>query len=147
MKSPAIEQMNGLERILLVDDEEPVLKMISQILERFGYKVHAFDMSTDALNCFRAAPHEFDLIMTDMTMPVMSGDKLVYEAKTIRPDIPVILCTGLHETTLDEGTNGNRPDKILTKPAGKDALLMNIRDLLDTCIHGPVKGENKETFI
>jgi signal transduction histidine kinase/ligand-binding sensor protein len=132
MKTLSIAQLNGDERILLIDDEKPVLNIVGQILSRFGYKVTAHNMSIDALDCFKQSPHDFDLVITDMTMPGLTGDKIVTEMKKVRPEIPVILCTGFSEKMVDGMVSAARPDKILMKPAGKDNLLKTIRVLLDT---------------
>jgi len=70
-------------------------------------------------------------VITDMTMPELTGDKLIEDIKKIRPDIPVILCTGFSEKIVQGRTNANKPDKILMKPTGKDELLRAIRLLVD----------------
>jgi CheY-like chemotaxis protein len=84
----------GSERILLVDDELPIIKMQQQILKRLGYSVTTRTNSVEALEAFRSSPDQFDLVITDMAMPNMTGDTLTREVKSIRPDIPMILCTG-----------------------------------------------------
>jgi signal transduction histidine kinase len=84
----------GDERILLIDDGTPIVKMSSQILQRLGYEVVFSTSSRKALELFRSKPDDFDLVITDMTMPEMTGDKLALELMKIRRDIPVILCTG-----------------------------------------------------
>ena len=84
----------GTERILLVDDEEPIIRMEKQMLERLGYQVTACTSSPDALMAFRASPGKFDLVITDMTMPKMTGVQLSQKFLEIRPDIPIIICTG-----------------------------------------------------
>ena len=127
----SITQLNGNERILLVDDEKSILNMMEQILNRFGYDVSSYDESLDALSCFESAPYEFDIVITDMTMPGLTGDKLVSKIKAIRPEIPVILCTGFSEKIVDSRTSGSKPDKVLMKPSGKDQILRSIRMLLD----------------
>ncbi len=131
METISMAQLNGDERILLVDDEKPILDLVKQILIRFGYAITSFDVSIDALSCFKKSPSLFDLVITDMTMPGLSGDKLVENIKNIRPEIPVILCTGFSEQNVQEKTNEFKPDKVLMKPAGKDELLRTIRGLLD----------------
>ncbi|HKJ98497.1 MAG TPA: PocR ligand-binding domain-containing protein [Desulfotignum sp.] len=122
---------SGNEKILLIDDEKPILHMLEKLLSRSGYRVTACDMAKQGLQCFTRAPGEFDLVITDMTMPEMTGDKLVAAIKKVRPDIPVILCTGCSENTVLARTSAAAPDKILMKPAGRDDLLANIRYLLD----------------
>ncbi len=131
METISIAQLNGDERILLVDDEKPVLDIVAQVLNRFGYSTTTFNASTEALNCFKKSPDAFDLVITDMTMPELTGDKLIEDIKKIRPDIPVILCTGFSEKIVQGRTNANKPDKILMKPTGKDELLRAIRLLVD----------------
>ncbi|MCD4719287.1 MAG: PAS domain-containing protein, partial [Desulfobacula sp.] len=84
----------GNESVLLVDDQDAVVQMERKMLERLGYKVTIRNSSIDALEAFRANPDNFDLVITDMTMPNMTGDKLAAELIKIRPDISIILCTG-----------------------------------------------------
>ena len=88
------EYPSGTERILFVDDEAPIAKVGGQILERLGYSVTTRTSSIEALELFKAKPDDFDLVITDMTMPNLTGDKLAIELVKIRPDIPVVLCTG-----------------------------------------------------
>ncbi len=132
MELKSTQQLNGDETILLIDDEKPILNMVEQILIRFGYKVISYEKSTKAMSNFEDSPYNFDLVITDMTMPDLTGDKLIVEIKKIRPDIPVILCTGFSEKIADKRVNGIKPDKILMKPSSKDELLKTIRLLLDS---------------
>ena len=87
----------GCERILLVDDEEEVVNAGKQMLEHLGYKVSATTNSPDALELFRQQPQHFDLVITDYTMPRMTGVDLAREMMKIRPDVPIILVTGFNE--------------------------------------------------
>ncbi len=89
----------GNERILFVDDQEPIVRMVKQTLERLGYQVVTRTSSLDALEAFRANSDKFDLVITDMTMPNMTGVELAPRLLEIRPDIPIILCTGFSEIT------------------------------------------------
>ena len=84
----------GNERILFVDDEQMILDIGKELLGKLGYDVVAEKNSVEALELFRADPDQFDLVITDMTMPKMTGDKLAGELMKVRPDIPIILCTG-----------------------------------------------------
>ena len=84
----------GTERILFVDDELPIAKMGSRILERLGYQVTIRTSSIEALELFRTKSDDFDLVITDMTMPNMTGDELAIQLIAFRSDIPIILCTG-----------------------------------------------------
>ncbi|MBF0497728.1 MAG: PAS domain S-box protein [Deltaproteobacteria bacterium] len=84
----------GSARILFVDDEELLVELGQQVLEGLGYEVVGKSSSTEALETFRAQPDRFDLVITDMTMPRLTGRQLAQELMTIRPNIPIILCTG-----------------------------------------------------
>ncbi|WP_321494282.1 ATP-binding protein [uncultured Desulfobacter sp.] len=123
--------LKGYESILLIDDEKAILSMVTQMFTRLGYQVTAFDKSVDALSCFESSPHEFDLVITDLTMPDITGDKVVSHIKSIRQEIPVILCTGFSEKMVNIKITGPKPDKVLMKPSGKDELLCSVRTLLD----------------
>ena len=87
----------GYEHILLVDDEQPLVDIGKQMLERLGYTVDTRTSSIEALKLFEADPNRFDLVITDIVMPNMTGDKLVDKIIGIRPDIPIVLCTGYSE--------------------------------------------------
>lgn len=131
MATLSFTQLNGNENVLLIDDEKAILSMVTQMLKRCGYHVSPYDKSVDALSCFETSPYEFDLIITDFTMPDITGDKIVSRIKSIRTDIPVILCTGFSEKMFDAKTSGPKPDIVLMKPLGKDKLLNIVRMLLD----------------
>jgi len=92
----------GNERILFVDDEEIIIQSVQNMLERLGYKVVTVTDSQDALRLFSERPSEFDLVMTDQTMPSMTGEDLGKEVMRIRPDVPVILCTGYSDLISSE---------------------------------------------
>ncbi len=121
----------GTERILLIDDEESIVEMETAVLQKYGYRVSAFTSSIEALNAFKKEPGSFDLVLTDMTMPDMTGDILVDHIKHIRDNIPVIICTGFSENI----SNGNYADKgadgFLMKPVSIDKLIGEIRKRLD----------------
>jgi CheY-like chemotaxis protein len=122
---------SGHERILLVDDELPITQMGRQTLERLGYSVVTETDSRKALTLFRSAPEAFDLVITDMTMPHLTGDMLAAELVRIRHDIPVILCTGYSRTLSDE-IAARLPIKALAyKPMIKKDLAFTIRSVLD----------------
>ncbi|MFW6241861.1 MAG: PAS domain S-box protein, partial [Thermodesulfobacteriota bacterium] len=88
------EAARGRERILLVDDEPAIARLERTMLERLGYRVTAFQESQEALAAFRRAPDQFDLALTDMAMPRMSGERLSRELLAVRPDIPIVVLTG-----------------------------------------------------
>ena len=121
----------GHERILLVDDEEPIAKLEKQILERLGYKVTILFNGLEALELFKAKPQAFDLIISDMSMPNISGDELSAKMKSIRSDIPVILCTGFSERIKDRSIDELGINGMLMKPVSKTDLAQCIRKALD----------------
>ncbi|SLM31877.1 Histidine kinase [Desulfamplus magnetovallimortis] len=120
----------GTERVLIVDDNKAVLQMEIRLLESLGYQVTACDTPLKALEVFKEEPEGFDLILTDFTMPDMTGDRLALELTAIRPDLPVIICTGNTFSDGDEietaGANG-----ILVKPFNKADLASMIHRILD----------------
>jgi len=91
----------GSERILIVDDDEAIIHMEQQMLSNLGYTVTPFTDSEECLIFFQEHPEEFDVIITDMTMPGMTGDIFAKEVLKIRPDMPIILCTGFSDR-IDE---------------------------------------------
>ena len=129
---PASEQLpSGVERILFVDDEAPIAKMGGQILERLGYSVTTRTSSIEALELFRAKPEAFDLVITDMTMPNMTGDALAVELMKIRPDIPVILSTGYSKRMSYETASEIGIKAFAYKPMVKADLAKTVRQVLD----------------
>jgi PAS domain S-box-containing protein len=121
----------GNERILLVDDEVPIVKMSSQILQKLGYDVVFRTSSMKALELFRSNPDDFDLVITDMTMPEMTGDKLATELMSIRRDIPVILCTGYSSKISDKIAADIGIKAFAYKPVSKVDLAKTVRKVLD----------------
>jgi len=122
----------GNEHILLVDDEKQIIDIEQQILERLGYTVTPITDSQQALKEFAALPEKFDLVITDMTMPKITGDQLARKLMDIKPEIPVILCTGFNETINEEKALAMGIDKFIMKPIVKDDLARTIRTVLDT---------------
>ena len=121
----------GIENILLIDDEEAILSMEKQMLERLGYQVTSHISSIEALEAFRGSQDKFDLVITDMAMPNMSGDKLSAELIKIRSDIPVLLCTGFSETMSEEKASSIGIKGFLFKPIVMKDLAQKIREVLD----------------
>jgi len=122
---------SGAEKILVVDDEISIAKLEGQMLERLGYKVTISIGSHEALNFFEKSPKAFDLILTDMSMPNMTGDQLAYEIRQIRPDIPIIICTGFSERINKEKAEEIGVNGFLMKPIGKSDMAQMIRKILD----------------
>jgi len=121
----------GHERILLIDDEQVLLEIGKQMIERLGYKVITRASSIEALELFRTKPDQFDLVITDMTMPQMTGDKLAGKLMMIRPDIPVILCTGYSEGMTEEKARRMGIREFAMKPLVIQQLANIIRKVLD----------------
>jgi len=121
----------GTEKILLVDDEDAIASMEEQMLARLGYSVVSRTSSVEALEAFRANPGKFDLVITDMAMPNMSGDKLASELIKIRSDIPILLCTGFSERMPVEKAEQMGIKGFLMKPIVRADLSNMIREVLD----------------
>jgi len=121
----------GMEQILFVDDEEPIARMGGRILERLGYQVTTRTSSIEALELFRMDASRFDLVISDMTMPNMTGDRLAVELMKIRPDIPIILLTGYSKKISDETAKEIGIRAFAFKPIVKADLAGTIRKILD----------------
>ncbi|WP_321494278.1 ATP-binding protein [uncultured Desulfobacter sp.] len=121
----------GTERILLIDDEGSIAQMGKKVLEKYGYHVSAFTSSIEALKTFEQDPASYDLILTDMTMPDMTGDILVQHTKRIKKDVPVIICTGFSENISNGNYLEKGADEFLMKPVAIHKLIGAIREQLD----------------
>ena len=122
----------GSERILLVDDDPMLVEMVTSKLEKLGYQTTATTNPVEALRMFHDNPERFDLVFTDLAMPVISGAELTQKVKLIRPDIPVIVCTGsgqllTHEKILELGVA-----KVIYKPLFIKEIAETLREVLDT---------------
>ncbi len=127
----AIKIPGGNERILLVDDEPSLVNAIRPILERLGYQVVAKSSSIEALEAFRASPDSFDLVITDFTMPNMSGMVLSEGLLKLRPETPVILCTGYSDQVSEEKAKAMGIRSFIMKPVVMSDLAQMIRKVLD----------------
>lgn len=121
----------GTERILFVDDEEDVVDSIQQMLEKLGYKVTVRISSIEALEAFRHKAEAFDLVITDQTMPNMTGNALAKELMSIRPDIPIILCTGFSEEIDERKAKEMGISAFVMKPIMIKDLANIIREVLN----------------
>ena len=121
----------GNERILLVDDEKAMVDAVQPMLEHLGYKVTARTSSVEALEAFRNSPDTFDLIITDQTMPDMTGKDLATELIQIMPDIPIILCTGFSEMIDEDIAKEMGIKAFAMKPLVMSELAKTIREVLD----------------
>ena len=121
----------GKEHILFVDDEELLAEWGEAALQRLGYQVTVATNSTEALKVFSANPSLFDLVITDHAMPHMAGSQLSSELLKIRPDIPIILCTGHSEIMSREKAKDLGIRNFLMKPLSKQELAEAVRWVLD----------------
>ncbi|MDM8535340.1 response regulator [Desulfobacterales bacterium HSG17] len=122
--------IRGNERILLVDDEEQIVLMEEKTLKRLGYHVTSKTSSIDAFELFRKQPEQFDLVITDQAMPNMAGMQLADNLLKIRPDIPIILCTGFSEIVNEDQAKAIGIKEFLMKPVVKKDLAEIIRKVL-----------------
>ncbi len=122
--------LRGTERILLVDDEEAIVRMEQQMLERLGYNVTARTSSIEALAAFRNSPKKFDLVITDMTMPNMTGVQLAQKLLEINPEIPIIICTGFSTKISDEKAKAFGIRGFAMKPLVQSEFTKKIREVL-----------------
>jgi len=121
----------GWEHILFVDDEKPIAQFGKQYLEQLGYRVTTRQSAMDALELFRDSPERFDLVVTDLTMPNMTGDRLAVELFRIRPDIPIILCTGYSTRITEREARALGIQAFVMKPLTQHELARTVRRVLD----------------
>ncbi len=122
----------GTERILLVEDEALVARMQGRLLESLGYTVTLETDPSKALQLFRAAPDSYDLVLTDMTMPRMNGAALTQNILSIRPEIPVILCTGFSELVNEAKARALGVKAFAMKPMARKSIAKLVRTVLDS---------------
>ncbi len=125
------EPPTGTERILLIDDEPELLDVGREMLEKLGYRVSIANDGISALEFFRDAPDDIDLVVTDMTMPKMTGDKLSAELLKIRPDLPIVLCTGFSINISKEQALKIGIRAFIYKPVVEADLARIVREVLD----------------
>lgn len=135
-RSEGVEQaesrfVSGEEQILLVDDENDILEINKEMLVKLGYSVTAVDNAQDALKLFADQPEKFDLVITDMTMPNMTGDRLAIELRKIRLSIPIILCSGFSEIMSNGRAAALGIESFLMKPISLKDLSLVTRSVID----------------
>jgi CheY-like chemotaxis protein len=128
--APAEPIPGGQERILFVEDEASLAELGWTMLTRLGYDVVACKSSREALDIFRAEPQHFDLVITDYTMPELTGEALAREMRRLRPDLPIILCTGFSQTLTPERAAALGINAFLMKPLETHDLSLAIRRVL-----------------
>ncbi len=125
-----IPLLRGEERILVVDDELEIVSVLTQMLESLGYQVSAFNSSEVALANFKRRPADFDLVITDQTMPHMTGEELAREMLRLRPELPIILCTGYSESISPEKVRAMGIREFILKPIATRPMAEAIRRVL-----------------
>jgi CheY-like chemotaxis protein len=133
VQADAASLPRGTEHIMLVDDEEDIIAVGTRMLEHLGYRVSGFRSPTEALEVFGRDPEAVDLLITDLTMPGMTGDGLVERCSRRRPELPVIICTG-----FDDGTREcrGRTAAVIRKPLSITQLATTVRRVLDGLADG-----------
>jgi len=120
------------ERILFVDDEPALVKMAERMLEQMGYRAEIFTNSIEALSYFKQNPDHCDMVITDMTMPYMTGDELAREIMIIRPRMPVIICTGFSDRIDQKRARAIGVRALMMKPFFHADMARLIREALDS---------------
>lgn len=127
-RAQTVELQRGKETVLLVDDEDDVLLTLRRMLSRLGYRVDAYSDPFVARQVFEADPGRFDMLLTDMMMPNMSGTELIDALRLIRPDLPALLCSAYH---ADQAGEGELAIDRLEKPVDMASLSEMMRSVLD----------------
>ncbi len=122
----------GTESVLFVDDEKTLVDIARRMLKRLGYSVTGLTDASEALGTFKQAPASFDLVITDKTMPKMTGLVLAEKLRKIRPDIPILLCTGYKEKDTEVKLKKAGINGFILKPINKRVIAEKIREILDT---------------
>jgi len=131
--------IGGTERILFVDDEPSLVDIGMRMLTSLGYRTTVAESSIEALEIFTAGPQSFDLVITDMTLPKMTGIDLSRKLLQIRPDIPIILCSGIKEKETEAGAKSLGLKAYLTKPLTRRELARVMREILGKKAEGQDK--------
>ncbi len=121
----------GSERVLVVDDEPMLVDIAKRMLQKLGYQVTTRMSPIEALELFRSRPQDFDVVITDLTMPQMTGDVLAKKLLNVRPDIPVILCTGFSASITEEKARAMGIKAFLMKPILMSQVAEIIRRVID----------------
>ena len=127
-KDVSISKERHNEKILIVDDEESLSALLADMLGLYGYQCSSFSSSTEALSEFSQSPDKFDLIISDQTMPDLTGLEMVKKMRKIRADIPVIIATG-HSNQIDDSIAKENDIVLLKKPLAQEVLLTAVSDI------------------
>ena len=129
-EGPTIQMPTGSEHVLLVDDEKMIVESESELLKTLGYRVTGMTCGKKAIDAVRKAPGDFDLVITDLSMPALTGDQLAEQLRTIRPDLPVVIATGYDNWLPQSRIENLGIRKIVGKPFVLKELALTIRDAI-----------------
>jgi PAS domain S-box-containing protein len=124
--------LGGSETILVVDDEEPLARLHGRVLEQLGYNVIICTDSVEALGLFRAGHEKIEALLTDMTMPGLTGERLAEACREIKPDLVTVICTGYSDTVLKKDKSFMEACSLVQKPILKRELARVLRQGLDS---------------
>ncbi len=130
----------GKFRVVVVDDDPIILQAFDSALNRLGYRVTSFERSLEALKTFQEHPSDYDLLLTDQKMPELEGDKLAEEVLRMRPEFPIILCTGFANTISDAEAKAKGIRGFLLKPFSLDMLAKTVASILCKGISQPSRA-------
>ncbi|WP_163340261.1 PAS domain S-box protein [Desulfopila sp. IMCC35008] len=122
----------GTENVLFIDDESPITSIVGKVLPRYGYRVTTYEDPQEALDHFLSFSANYDILITDMTMPKLTGMEIINSIRKKRPELPVILCTGYSEKISENEARYLGVDEYLEKPFPMTVLLKAIRNILDS---------------
>ncbi|MDJ0623084.1 MAG: ABC transporter substrate binding protein [Desulfocapsaceae bacterium] len=129
--APAQTLPSGHETIMIIDDEEDLIQIGVEALSSLGYHVQGFASSRKAVKCFVADPERFDLVITDLTMPEISGEAVARKLLALRNDLPIIICSGYSETFHEDDAKRLGVKRYLVKPVAAKDMAMQVREVLD----------------
>ena len=128
--------IKGEGQVLFVDDEPMLSALGKSMLEKLGYTAVAVNSPEKALDLVKETPQAFNLVMTDMTMPDLSGTQLASRIKQIRPDLPIILLTGFSSISLAQEPDGSSIDALLPKPLSINAMAQTLNHFIQKSCKG-----------
>ena len=128
-EEPALPRGDG-QRVLVIDDEEPLVRLATRTLEELGYATAGFTSSTAALSAFRAEPARFDAVITDERMPGMAGSSLIREVRGISNSIPIVLMSGFVGGAVANRAREAGADDVVQKPLSMRALATSLARVL-----------------
>jgi PAS domain S-box-containing protein len=137
----------GTESILVVDDEPALAEMTSKVLQGLGYTADCMTSSRSALSEFKQTPNKYDLVISDQTMPVMPGSTLATEILRLRPELPIIICTGYSETINEEQAREIGIKVLINKPLDRALLAKVVRESLDSASAAKTRLSNSSSTV